>query len=137
MRNTSIVLTATILLFALAGASEQESAEDLKVILLVKIAASFGEIANEKLSESGVAQSDIDRISYDLSKTVAECMVESLIQQASEQGLDAEQLLVAAYSAVDSDSREGISDVLDEKELELKMEVCVLLAFENAGVRYP
>ena len=69
-------VTLVVLLFADPICADQElSAEDVEV-MVERYVLGMGKIAKKLLSDSGMAQSDIDRIAADLSAKIRECTLQ-------------------------------------------------------------
>jgi hypothetical protein len=104
-------VTLVVLHFAGQICADQEvSAEDVEV-MVERYVLGMGKIAKKLLSDSGMAQSDVDRISTDLSAKIRECALDAIGEESA-----------------------GPVDVELSND---KMESCVHTAFENAGIRFP
>lgn len=137
IRSTLAVLFISVFCASVSAAADQDRVENLKLVVGTTFEELFTKQVSKKLSDSGIAKTDSDRIVRNLVATSASCVVDALVQQAEEQSIDADELLDAAEAALsDKKSNEDFLDVLDEDELELKMESCILIAFENAGLQF-
>ena len=104
-------VTMVVLLFANPICTAQEvSAEDIEV-MVERSVLGMEKIAKKLLSDSGMAQSDIDRVAADLSAKIRECFLDAIEEESA-----------------------GPVDVELSND---KMESCVHTAFENAGIRFP
>jgi hypothetical protein len=104
-------VTLVVLLIAGPASADQEvSAEDVEV-MVERYVLGMEKIAKKLLFDSGMAQSDIERIAADLSAKIREC----------------------TFDAIGEESAGPVEVELSND----KMESCVHAAFENAGIRFP
>jgi len=135
MRKIQNTLITLVFFASLGNCQDVEPVDELKDEISFGVASTFGEVARKELSETEMDQSDVDRIVQEFSDNSADCFVGALIQQAEEQSLDADKILDTLADAFRDKSGTDITNVLDEKGLEHKLEYCIGIAFENAGVR--
>ena len=91
-------------------ADKEVSAEDVEV-MVERYVLGMENIAKTLLSDSGMAQTDVDRVAADLSTKIGECTLSAIAEES-----------------------EGPVDVGLSND---KMETCVHTAFENAGISFP
>ena len=101
-----------ILLPGQVVADETKSLEDAQALMIERYVVGMGNVAEKKLSEVGLSRSDVEKIAAELSNTIRACITNTVEQQAD-----------ATPSEVEA--------------AEDKVELCVKVAFENAGIRFP
>ena len=131
------VIFISIFLVSVSNGSESDRVENLKAVLAFEVQGPIARDVGRKLSKSGIAQSDIDRIVEELSNFSASCIVDALVQHSEERFLDTEQILLDAEAAILDNGSDDFVDALDKVSLKQSMEYCVLLALENAGALDP
>ena len=133
-RSVIIAFLVFTLLAATPAKADQSSAEKLTVIVSAFFKEPLTKKAERTLSDAGFAEADVNRIITELVAAASSCVVDSLAQQAAEQSIDADQLLAAAVVAMEAKAGDDFLEGLDEDELTRKLDSCILLALENAGV---
>jgi len=134
-RSVALAFLVFVLLAVASAEADQASAEKLKAIVSESFEGSLTEKAEKSLSEAGFAKTDVDRIINELVATASSCAVDSLAKQATEQSIDSDKLLDEAVVAMEAKAGDNFLDGLDEDELTRKLESCIYLALENAGVQ--
>jgi len=110
MCNHFFATLVVLLLAAPLCADQNVSSEDVEV-MVERYVLSMGKIAKKLLSDSGMAQSDVNRIAAELSAAIRACTLKGFAEEST-----------------------GPVDVEESND---KMESCVQAAFENAGIRFP
>ncbi len=136
-RNILRVILVSIFLVSASNGEESDRVEKLKAGLTSELEGSFAKDIGPRLSNSGMAKTDIDRIVEEIAISSASCLVDALVQQSEEQSLDTEKILADAEASLLDKAGDDFADVLDVDGLKQRMEYCALLAIENAGVQIP
>ena len=110
MRNHFLPTLVALLLAAPICADQNASSEDVEV-MVERYVLSMGKIAKKLLSDSGMAQSDINRIAAEVSAKIRACVLEAISEESA--------------------------GPVDVEESNRKTDSCVHTAFENAGIRFP
>ncbi len=133
-------LIAFLFLFFFSATMSNEAvgrAERLTDLLTNHLSRSYDQLVHMAYSESKISTEEFTQINHDLSAATAVCIVDSLVQQAKEQSLDTDKLLADAEDVLINQNVEALSDVLSEEGLGQKLGICVLLAYETVGARFP
>ena len=104
-----------LIIFLLIGqvcAGESENVDASTAKMIEKYASGMGRVAKERLFETGISLEDADRIAERLTNTIRTCLIDTVRKQ--------------------SDATPSELQAADDE-----MEMCVQVAFENAGVTYP
>ena len=104
-----------LIIFLLVGQvclGESENVDASTAEMIEKYASGMGRVAKEKLSEAGISREDADRIAEHLTNTIRECFADTVRKQSD-----------ASPSEV-----QAADDEID---------MCVQVAFENAGITFP
>ncbi len=134
MRKFQTILVILLLFTSLGYGQDVDPIEGMKNEISFGIASAFGEKVRENLAEAEMAQSDVDRIVQEFADYSAECFVGAVERQAKEQSLDADAILENLAAAFGQTSSLDVTSVLDRENLVHKLDHCMSVALENAGV---
>ena len=112
IRRAILPLLTTLLVVGPVTGEESEDQDVLESEMIERFAVGMGRIANKKLSDTGLSQEDAARIAAEVSDRIKTCTSEVVEKQSD-----------AAPSEVNA--------------AEDEFDMCVQVAFENAGIRYP
>jgi hypothetical protein len=102
----------TILVAGPASGDDAEDMDALESIMIDRFAVGMGRITKKKLSDAGVSREDADRIAVEVTDRIRACATDAVEKQSD-----------ATPSEVDT--------------AEDEWDMCVQVAFENAGIRFP
>jgi len=106
------LLLITILAAGPVSGDETEDMDALESTMIDRFAVGMGRIAKKKLSDAGVSQEDADRIAVEVTDRIRRCATDTVEKQSD---------------ATPSE----VTTAEDERDM------CVQVAFENAGIRFP
>jgi len=106
------LILITILVAGPASGDDAEDMDALESIMIDRFAVGMGRITKKKLSDAGVSREDADRIAVEVTDRIRACATDAVEKQSD-----------ATPSEVDA--------------AEDEWDMCVQVAFENAGIRFP